>query len=112
MWREINSSYLVGLVHQYNFVVGFSIFKHLFSFIQRDSLAAYNEATANASNTPQIVIEPPTVGGQGDITKTGVNENLSNCEAKNHTGGANEEDTAITVGMFQQENLKLCVLYM
>jgi hypothetical protein len=64
-------------------------------------LAAYNEATASATKTPQIVIEPPALGSQSDMAKTGVNENLSNCEAKNHTGGADEEDTTLAVGMFE-----------
>ncbi|KAJ4439651.1 hypothetical protein ANN_07779 [Periplaneta americana] len=63
---------------------------------ERDSLAAYNEATANATKAPQIVIEPPAIGGQGDVSKTTVNE-LNDCDAKNHTG--EEEDTALTVGM-------------
>jgi hypothetical protein len=70
-------------------------------------LAAYNEATANATKTPQIVIEPPTIGSQSDMAKAGANENLSNPEAKNHTGGADEEDTALTVGMF--ESLCACL---
>jgi hypothetical protein len=102
MWREINFSYLAGLVHQHNSLAVFTVFKHLFfCFMQRDSLAAYNEATANATKTPQIVIEPPTIGSQSDIAKAGINENLNNSEAKNHTGGADEEDTALTAGMFE-----------
>jgi hypothetical protein len=64
-------------------------------------LAAYNEATANASKAPQIVIEPPTIGSQSDMPKTGVNQDLNNCEVKNHTGGTEEDDTALTVGMFR-----------
>jgi hypothetical protein len=64
-------------------------------------LAAYNEATANATKTPQIVIEPPAIGCQSDMPKAGVNEKLNNCGTKNHTSGADEEDTALTVGMFQ-----------
>jgi hypothetical protein len=72
-----------------------------FYFTQRDSLAAYNEATANATKTPQIVIEPPTVGNQSDMPQTGIYQDLNNCEAKNHTGGGDEDDTSLTVGMFQ-----------
>lgn len=88
------------------------IYVVFFCVLQRDSLAAYNEATANATKTPQIVIEPPTIGSQSDMAKATVNENLSNCEAKNHTSAADEEDTALTVGMLQQENRHLCVLRM
>jgi hypothetical protein len=71
----------------------------LFCSTQRDSLAAYNEATANATKAPQIVIEPPTIGNQSDIPEAGINEDLTNCEAKNHTSCAVEDDTALTVGM-------------
>jgi hypothetical protein len=63
-------------------------------------LAAYNEATAKATKAPQIVIEPPTIGSQSDVPKTGVNENLNNCEVKNHSGAADEDETALTVGKF------------
>jgi hypothetical protein len=55
-------------------------------------LAAYNEATANASRAPQIVIEPPTIGSQSDVPKTGVNQDLNHYD---------ENDTALTVGMFK-----------
>jgi len=66
---------------------------------ERDSLAAYNEATAKATKAPQIVIEPPTIGSQSDAPKTNINENLNNCEVKNHSGAADEDEMALSVGM-------------
>jgi len=81
----------------------------LLPFTQRDSLAAYNEATAKATKTPQIVIEPPTVGSQSDAPKTNVNENLNNCEVKNHSGAADEDEMALSVGKFLSATLCLTV---
>ncbi|PSN37579.1 hypothetical protein C0J52_15967 [Blattella germanica] len=66
---------------------------------ERDSLALYKEATANATKAPQIVIEPPGVGGQGDVPKSALNEDLDACDTKNHTGGVDDDDASLTVGM-------------
>jgi hypothetical protein len=81
----------------------------LLPFTQRDSLAAYNEATAKATKAPQIVIEPPTIGSQSDAPKTNINENLNNCEVKNHTGAADEDEMALSVGKFLSATLFLTV---
>ena len=74
-------------------------------FTQRDSLAAYNEATAKASKAPQIVIDPPTIGSQNDAPKTNVNH----CEVKNHSGAAEEDEIALSVGKFLSATLCLTV---
>ncbi|KAJ9598878.1 hypothetical protein L9F63_026588 [Diploptera punctata] len=66
---------------------------------ERDSLAAYKEATANATKAPQIVIEPPVIGGHSDPSKTSLNEDdLDNCETKNHNS-ADDDDAALSVGI-------------
>lgn len=72
-------------------------------------MAAYNEATAKATKAPQIVIEPPTIGSQGDAPKTNANENLNNCEVKNHSGAADEDEMALSVGKFLSATLYLTV---
>jgi len=68
-------------------------------------LAAYNEATAKATKAPQIVIEPPTIGSQSDAPKT----NLNHCEIKNHSGAAEEDEMALSVGMLLLASLCLTV---
>lgn len=72
-------------------------------------MAAYNEATAKATKAPQIVIEPPTIGSQSDAPKTNVNENLNNCEVKNHSGAADEDEMALSVGKFLSATLCVTV---
>ena len=58
-------------------------------------MAAYNEATAKATKAPQIVIEPPVLGGQGDASKSAVNnDELSNCK----TSSVEDEEAAFPVG--------------
>jgi len=81
----------------------------LLPFTQRDSLAAYNEATAKATKAPQIVIEPPTIGSQSDAPKTNVNENVNHCEVKNHSGAAEEDEMALSGGKFLSASLCLTV---
>lgn len=52
---------------------------------ERESLDAYNQATANAKAAPQIVIEPPCVQAQSDTENTKTEDEHSNGHVVNGT---------------------------